>query len=145
MLSRTLRVEAANDERPGERERLRGIKRDDSIIRSALVHMVPSAHMAGGVFKPTARPFALDGAMFVDNALPGRLAFAAIVVASRCIRSQGADEIVPRYSVKVRKTCARTPGGKGVPLGQTLGLGLAVGLAVGLGLGLALGAGPPVE
>jgi hypothetical protein len=38
--------------------------------------MVPSGNMAGSVFNPTARPFALDGAMFVDNALPGRLAFA---------------------------------------------------------------------
>jgi hypothetical protein len=41
--------------------------------------------MAGGVSNPTARPFALDGAMFVDNALGGRLAFAALsllVVAS---------------------------------------------------------------
>ena len=47
--------------------------------------MVPSAHMAGSVFNPTARPFALDGAMFVDNGLPGRLAFAVLsllVVAS---------------------------------------------------------------
>src|SRR6266478_8657672 len=47
---------------------------------------VPSAHMAGGVFgNLTARPFALDDAMFVDNALPGRLAFALLsllVVAS---------------------------------------------------------------
>src|SRR5512133_3271701 len=38
--------------------------------------MVPSGNMAGGVFNPTARPFPLDGAMFVDNGLPGRLAFA---------------------------------------------------------------------
>jgi hypothetical protein len=41
--------------------------------------------MAGSVFNPTARPFALDGAMFVDNARPGRLAFALLsllVVAS---------------------------------------------------------------
>jgi hypothetical protein len=41
--------------------------------------------MAGAVFNPTARPFALDGAMFVDNALPGRLAIAVwslLVVAS---------------------------------------------------------------
>ena len=47
--------------------------------------MVPSANMACGVFNPTARPFALDGAMFVDNALGGRLAFAVLsllVVAS---------------------------------------------------------------
>ena len=47
--------------------------------------MVPSEHMAGGVFNPSARPFALDGAMFVENALPGRLAFAVLsllVVAS---------------------------------------------------------------
>ena len=34
--------------------------------------------MAGGVFNPTARPFALDGAMFGDNGLPGRLAFALL-------------------------------------------------------------------
>src|SRR6266511_1967602 len=39
---------------------------------------VPSWNMAGGVSNPTARPFALDGAMFVDNALPGRLAFARL-------------------------------------------------------------------
>src|SRR5262245_27099769 len=41
--------------------------------------------MAGGVFKPTARPFALDGAMFIDNGLAGRLAIALLslfVVAS---------------------------------------------------------------
>src|SRR4030095_2281545 len=47
--------------------------------------MWPSAHMAGCVFNPTARPFALDGAMFVDNGLPGRLAIALLsllVVAS---------------------------------------------------------------
>ncbi len=84
MLNRTLRVEAATDERPGERERVRGIKRNDSIIRSARPN-VPSENMAGGVFNPSARPFALDGAMFVDNALPGRLAFAVLsllVVAS---------------------------------------------------------------
>src|SRR4029077_19623808 len=46
---------------------------------------VPSAHMAGSVFNPTARPFALEGAMFVDNGLPGRLAIAVwslLVVAS---------------------------------------------------------------
>src|SRR5882724_12850405 len=40
--------------------------------------MVPFANMAGGVFNPTARPFALDGAMFADNGLPGRLAFALL-------------------------------------------------------------------
>src|SRR5439155_3030633 len=38
--------------------------------------MVPSGNMAGGVSNPTARPFPLDGAIYVDNALPGRLAFA---------------------------------------------------------------------
>src|SRR5437660_10639157 len=36
---------------------------------------LPFGNMAGGVFNPTARPFALDGAIFADNALPGRLAF----------------------------------------------------------------------
>src|SRR5881296_4529877 len=47
--------------------------------------MVPSANIACGVFNRTARPFALDGAMFVDNGLPGRLALALLsllVVAS---------------------------------------------------------------
>jgi hypothetical protein len=32
----------------------------------------------GGVSNPTDRPFALDGLMFADNALPGRLAFAIL-------------------------------------------------------------------
>ena len=40
--------------------------------------MVPSERMAGGVFNPSARPFALDATMFVENALPGRLAFAIL-------------------------------------------------------------------
>src|SRR5262245_65270783 len=47
--------------------------------------MWQSANMAGCVFNPSARPFALDGAIFVDNAPPGRLAFAVLsllVVAS---------------------------------------------------------------
>ena len=47
--------------------------------------MVPSERMAGGVFNPSARPFALDTTMFVDNVFPGRLAFAVLsllVVAS---------------------------------------------------------------
>ena len=87
MLNRTLRVEAATDERPAERERLRGIKRDDSIIRSSArsfqwcrLRTWPAVCSI-----PRARPFALDGAMFVDNGLPGRLAFAVLsllVVAS---------------------------------------------------------------
>src|SRR5678815_1903226 len=51
--------------------------------------MVPSAHMAGGVFNPSARPFALDGAMFVDNALPGRLAFTllSLLVAASALKA----------------------------------------------------------
>jgi hypothetical protein len=47
--------------------------------------MLPSGNIAGAVFNPTALPFALDGAMFVDNGLAGRLAFALmslLVVAS---------------------------------------------------------------
>src|SRR5882724_2635034 len=40
--------------------------------------MVPSGNMAGGVFNPTARPFALDGTTFADNGRPGRLAFAVL-------------------------------------------------------------------
>src|SRR5215471_18604834 len=34
--------------------------------------MWPSENMAGCVFNPSARPFALDGAIFVENWLPGR-------------------------------------------------------------------------
>src|SRR5207247_6735990 len=84
MLDCTLRVEAATDERPGERERYRGIKGNDSVIRSARPNGAVCEH---GVRcgNPTARPFALDATMFVDNALPGRLAFAILsllVVAS---------------------------------------------------------------
>ena len=46
---------------------------------------VASAHMAGRVFNLSARPFAPDGAMFIENARPGRLAIASLsllVVAS---------------------------------------------------------------
>src|SRR5215468_4849332 len=39
---------------------------------------VPSGNSAGEVFNPTARPLALDGAMFADNGLPGRLAIASL-------------------------------------------------------------------
>ena len=47
--------------------------------------MVPSERMAGCVFNPSARPFALDTTMLLENAFPGRLAFAVLsllVVAS---------------------------------------------------------------
>jgi len=37
---------------------------------------LPSANIAGGVLSPAALPSALDGSIFVDRALPGRLAFA---------------------------------------------------------------------
>ena len=46
---------------------------------------MPFANIAGGVFNPTARPFALEGFMLADKAVPGRLAFARLsllVVAS---------------------------------------------------------------
>jgi hypothetical protein len=42
---------------------------------------VPFANIAGGVFNPIARPLALAGAMFADNAVPGRLAFATLSLA----------------------------------------------------------------
>src|SRR5437762_7620290 len=35
-----------------------------------------SGNMAGGAFNPTARPLAPEGAMFIDNAVAGRLAIA---------------------------------------------------------------------
>ena len=39
---------------------------------------VPFANIAGGVFPPTARPFALVGRTFADNAMLGRLAIARL-------------------------------------------------------------------
>jgi hypothetical protein len=38
----------------------------------------PFANIAGGVFNPTDRPFALAGLIFGDNAFPGKLAFAML-------------------------------------------------------------------
>ena len=90
--------------------------------------------MAGCVFNPTARPFALDGAMFVDNGLPGRLAFAVLsllVVASALKALMKLFHGTVYWTERlVRERLAE----KGCALGQALAA-----------LGLALGAGPPVE
>ena len=79
--------------------------------------MVPSAHMAGSVFNPTARPFALDGAMFVDNGLPGRLAFALL---SLLVVASALNAVMKLFHGTVywtERLAATTPGGKGVGLG----------------------------
>src|SRR5436309_820288 len=44
--------------------------------KGAPVAILPFAVSAGGVFSPTARPFALVGWMLVDNALVGRVPLA---------------------------------------------------------------------
>src|SRR6266550_5867303 len=79
--------------------------------------MVPSGNMAGTVFNPTARPFALDGAMFVDNGCAGRLAFAlmSLMVFASALKAliKSFHDIV----YMVEELVARTPGGKGVPPG----------------------------
>ena len=75
--------------------------------------MVPSGNMAGGVFNPTARPFALDGAMFVDNGLPGRLAFALLSLLVVASALNALMKLFHGIVVRDGKTCERTPGGKG--------------------------------
>ena len=89
--------------------------------------MVPSAHMAGSVFNPTARPFALDGAMFVDNGLPGRLAIALL---SLLVVASALKWLMKSFHDTVywtERLAARRPDGKGAPLGQALALGLGLG------------------
>jgi len=56
---------------------------------------VPFANIAGGVFNPTTRPFALAGLMLVDNALPRQARVREIVVAGLRIGSQRIDERAP--------------------------------------------------
>src|SRR5512132_2465612 len=79
--------------------------------------MVPSGNMAGSVFNPTARPFALDGAMFVDNGLPGRLAFALL---SLLVVASALNALMKSFHGIVyctERLAATTPGRKGVGLG----------------------------
>src|SRR6266446_5869902 len=77
MLSPTLRVPAAT---VGSRVNWNGRAEFSVTIPSygPPFPTVPLANIAGGVFNPTDRPFPLDGTMFVDNELPGRLAFATL-------------------------------------------------------------------
>src|SRR6185369_3460933 len=81
--------------------------------------MVPSANMAGGVSNnPTARPFALDGAMFVDKGLPGRL---AIAVWSLLVVASALKALMKAFHGRAywtERLVARTPGGKGLGLGS---------------------------
>ena len=110
----TLRIEVARASRSGE------LKRDAELSVTIPSYgpplpTVPFANIAGGVFNPTARPFALDGTMFADNALPGRLAFARLsllVVASalsalmKCVpRNRVNGEVTLRDSALPAKEC----------------------------------------
>ena len=83
--------------------------------------------MAGCVFNPTARPFALDGAMFVDNGLPGRLAIALL---SLLVVASALKWLMKSFHDTVdwtERLAERKPDGKGAPLGQALALGLGLG------------------
>ena len=74
--------------------------------------MVPSANMAGSVFNPTARPFALDGAMFVDNGLPGRLAFALLSLLVVASALKALMKLFHDTVYWAERLVARTSGGK---------------------------------
>ena len=56
---------------------------------------LPFADISGGVFNPTARPFALAGLMLADNALPGKLAIARLSFPVFASRSQGINKCAP--------------------------------------------------
>src|SRR5437899_12781130 len=73
-----------------------------------LCPMVPSGNMAGGVFNPTARPFPLDGVMFVDNALPGRLAFATLSLTVRASALKALTKSFHDSAYVTEKICATT-------------------------------------
>src|SRR4030095_3917623 len=81
---------------------------------------VPSGNMAGGVSNPTARPFALDGAMFVDNALRGRLAFALLSLLVVASALKGLTKSFHRTVYWTEKLCARTSAGKSSPFGAVV-------------------------
>ena len=77
-LNCTLRVKPVGVGGSTELKQARRIKCDNPIIRSTMP-TVPSANIAGGVFSPTARPFALAATMPPpDNALAGKLAIAIL-------------------------------------------------------------------
>src|ERR1043166_4280680 len=109
--------------------------------------IVPSANMACAVFNRSARPFALDVAIFAANGLPGRRAVAilSMLVVASALRALMKSFHGMSYGTK--KLCPRMPssGGKGLEPGQTLGLGLGVAVGLALALALGLGVGPPVE
>jgi len=93
--------------------------------------------MAGAVSNPTARPFALDGAMLVDNGPAGRLAIALLSLLVVASALKWLMKLFHGTVYWTERLEATTPGGKGVALALALGLGVAVGP------GLALGQGPP--
>src|SRR5262249_24179712 len=103
--------------------------------------MVPSGNMAGRVSNPTARPLALDGAMFADNEFPGRLAFALLSLLVVASALKWLMKSLHETVYLTERLEATTPSGNAVALGQAMGLGVPLGL----GVALALGAGPPVE
>src|SRR6266487_170148 len=116
MLNRTLRVEAATDERSAEREWLRGIKRNDSIIWSARPNGAVSEHGRQCV-QSHRSPVRTRWRDVCRQRAPWQTGIRFNVVAGFCVRFQSVDEIVPRYSVNGRGTCCenvwRKRGGAG--------------------------------
>src|SRR4029077_9143925 len=104
MLNRTLRVEAAKEERPAERERFGGIKRNDSVKRSARSNGAVWEHGVRCV-QSHRSPVRTRWRDVCRQGAPWQTGIRFNVVAGFCVRSQSADEIVPRYSVNGRRTC----------------------------------------
>jgi hypothetical protein len=82
--------------------------------------MVPSENTAGGVFNPTARPFPPEDTMFVDNGLPGKLAFAllSLLVVASALKAPMKSFHGILYMAE--RLAARTSGGKGSPFGAVV-------------------------
>jgi hypothetical protein len=77
---------------------------------------LPFAHIPGAVTSPTVLPLALETAMFVDNALAGRLAFA--VVSFAVFASAFSAVIKVFHAIKyIGKSLRETPPLNSVPLG----------------------------
>src|ERR1051326_4990624 len=102
MLNHTPRVEGAADERPGERERLRGIKRDDAVKRPVRSNRAVCEHGVCCV-QSQRSPVRTRCRDICRYRAPWQTCIRNIVDVGRRIRSQGADEIVPRYVVRDEK------------------------------------------
>src|SRR5512132_1670996 len=82
--------------------------------------MLPSGNMAGGVFNPTARPSALDGAMFADNGLPGRLAIALLSLLLVASARKALTKLFHNTVYWAERLDARTLAGKSSPFGAVV-------------------------